>query len=239
MANNTASLRSASIPYLLKMIKENIPFVLPTGENCELTLTELNHKVVAIQPLITLNNPTIPHTCFQDIINFILSSNKSYINKVYFESLKFKYRFISFNLFGHVRAAFKKELKRHVLISDLISGKETYDWIEPGFLPKFPDDIDHILDLAEKHPNCLVLASKKGVIQEWNYEMTNIKIDYNYVYDLHPTDLIPLFDTYISATLNVLPPPFTDPDTIPHMKSIIAKIITEKYNKLGANLKLL
>ena len=216
------------------MIKETISFVLPTGENCDLTLTQLNHNVVALQPTITLVNPIIPHTCFQHISNHICKLNLHYINSIYFESVKFKYKLISFNLFGHVRSAFKKELKKPIPIINLISNKDDYNWIEPDFLPKLTNNIDEILTLTEKHANCIILASKKGFIENCNYEMSNINIDYNYVYDLHPTDLIPVFDIYVSATLNITTPNI-DPNI---MKPLLSNIITQKYQKLGLNLKL-
>lgn len=221
------------------MISETLNFTLPTNEHCTLTITELNHKVAALQPIITLNNPLIPHTCFQHISDHICKLNRPYINSIYFESIKFKYRIISFNLFGHIRGAFKKELKKPIPINNLITNVDDYKWIEPDFLPKFPDNIDEIITLTDKQANCLILATQKGVIHGWNYSLTNTNINYNYVYDLHPTDLIPIFNTYITASLDVLPQPHQDPILIPTIKSSISKIIIEKYKNLGVNLKLL
>jgi hypothetical protein len=219
------------------MIKENISLVLPTNESCNLCITELNHNIVALQPIITLNNPTIPHTCFQDIINFLLSSNKTYIHKLYFESIKFKYRFISFNLFGHVRAGFKKKLKTQINITDLFSKKESYNWIQPAFLPKFTENIDEIITLTEKRANCLFLATKNGTINNIKYQLINEIIDYNYIYDLHPTDLIPIFDIYITTNILFQHPSYNQNNS--YDEKIIINIIKEKYKNLGVNLKII
>ena len=188
---------------------------------------------------ITLNNPLIPHTCFQHIAEHIHKLNRPYIESIYFESIKFKYRIISFNLFGHVRGAFKKELKTPIPINNFNSNNHNYKWIEPAFLPNFPDNIDEIITLTDKRTNCILLASTNGVIHDWKYQLTNTNINYNYVYDLHPTDLVPIFNTYITASLDVLPQPHQDPILIPTIKSSISKIIIEKYKNLGVNLKLL
>lgn len=204
----TVSLRSTSIPIIyIHMIKETIELKLKTGEHCILRMTQLNHNVVALQPEITLISSTIPHNCFQDIVDHIITLDKPYIKSLYFESVNFNYKIISFNLFGHVRAAFKKELKNPIPYDKLINNTDNYSWIEPAFLPKFPDNIDEILTLAEKQANCLLLATKKGSFRHFQYQLVDPKINYNYVYDLHPTDLIPIFDTFISATLYVLPTP--------------------------------
>lgn len=216
------------------MNQETISYILPTGEECDIRMTELNHKVVALQPTINLNNPNIPHTCIQHIADHICRIDRPYINSIYFESIKFKYRFISFNLYSHVRAAFKKELKKPIPILNLISNKDDYRWIEPDFLPKFPDDIDEILNLTEKRANCLFLATQKGNINGIEYQLHDHKIEYNYVYDLHPTDLIPIFDIYISAKLYTPTSPNPAYD-----KEMIGDILKEKYYNLKTNLKLI
>ena len=200
------------------MTVETIEFILPSGNKCEVLLTELNHGVVSLQPTVTLNDSRVPHECFQEIIDHIISLDKDYIKSVYYETFKFNYRFISFNLFGHIRGALRKELRTPVSYDDLVSGKDTYRWIEPGFLPRITSETEDIMSYSEKKVRLLHLGYKNGKIDGIRFKLSETyETLYNYMYDLHPTDLVPMFEVYLKMSITFPEQtPNTDRDTVIH-----------------------
>lgn len=215
------------------MTKEILEFKLPSGDNCELCMTELNHNVVALEPHISLSTPNISPTHLQDIINYIISLNRTYIKSLYFEKIKYTYRIVSFNLFGHIRAALKKELRTPVLYDDLVSNKDNYNWVESPFLPKFCDDIDVDINCAIDGSYLLHYCHEDSTFKNINYKLSSPEFIYNYVYDLHPTDLIPVFDIYIKTTLTV--PSNTSPELVSEIKSFLI----QRFNEFDYSLVLL
>lgn len=215
------------------MNKEILEFKLPSGDHCELCMTELNHNVVALEPHISLITPHISPTHLQNIVEYVVSLNRNYIKSLYFEKIKYSYRIISFNLFGHIRAALKKELKTPISYDKLISDNDNYKWIESAFLPKFPNDIDVDIDCAIKGSFLLHYCHETGSYKNITYQLSSPEFVYNYVYDLHPTDLIPVFDIYIKTKLS------TPSNTPPNLISEIKNHLVERFNEFEYTLVLL
>lgn len=196
-------------------------------------MTELNHNVVALEPHIFLNTPHISPTHLQDIVQHVISLNRNYIKSLYFEKIKYSYRVISFNLFGHIRAALRKELRKPVLYDDLVSDKENYKWMETDFLPKLYDDIDQDIDFIQNGSYLLHFCHETGTYKNITYNLSSPEFVFNYVYDLHPTDLIPIFETYIRTKL-ILPS-----NTPPHLISEIKDHLIERFHEFDYELVLL
>jgi hypothetical protein len=147
--------------------------------------------------------------------------------------MKFTYRLISFNLFGHIRSALKKELRTEIKFQDLKSNQENYNWIEDAFFPKFPDDIDQTINYLEKKPHTLYKAYKKSKIKHIQYILDDsYDVKYNYIFDIHPTELVPVFEIYIKTKVkhwyinpNDLIPQMYDPKLFieNHLKNIFMK----------------
>lgn len=211
------------------MNKENLSFTLSTGDQCELCMTELNHNVVALEPHIILSNPYIAPNHLQDIIDHIISLNRSYIKSLYFERIKYSYKFISFNLYGHIRAALKKELRRPISYDALVSNKDNYKWMEDDFLPKMTE-AKTIINRHENKINKFLQVISSGSVNDTSYQLHDISINYNYVYDLHPTELIPIIDTYIKARI-------TFSDNAPQeQKEIIMNGLKNWFNEFYMNI---
>jgi len=205
----------------------SLSFPLPDNNHCDLIATPSLNKSLLLQPTITLKSPVLPHLCFNQISNHILSLNLPNVSHISFHYTKFIYKYISFNLFGHIRASLRNELKKNTPISNT----NNYIWIQPDFLPKFPDNIDQILDIYDKRANCIIYATKKGNILDTPYTLINPVIRYNYLYVLHPTDLIPNITVYVQSQIS-----FPD-DTPLDLQQQIKSIIINKYNLLKVNLK--
>ena len=182
------------------MIREITSVILSTGEHTSIELIEKNHNVVCVIPNITITQSEMPPTAFQDIIDHVISLNRNYINKIYFDNVRLEYRFIKIQLFGHLRNALKKELNRPVLYSDLVSKKEDYKWITQNYLPKFTDDfIKDVNNLENKIKN-LYAVFKKGKVNNIHYVLHNdYNILYNYYFEAHPIEIIPIFNTYLTT----------------------------------------
>lgn len=204
---------------------ETIKYTLPSKEICKILITELNHGVVSIQPTVLLDTPNMDPQIFQQIIEFLISQNIPYIKKVFFENLTYEYKIISFNLFGHITGPLRKELRRPLDFSELKSGKDDYKWVEKDFLPKFEDDIDIKLSYTQKKVKDLYTALKKGKIRNVSYLLSDTyDVEYNYVFDIHPTDLIPVFDIYIKTKIT-----FPSESITPTEKSLVEEILTNKF----------
>lgn len=168
-------------------------------------------------------DPVINPTNLQHIIEFVISLNRSYIKSLYFEKIKYTYKIISFNLFGHIRGALKKELRRPIAYDKLVSDKDNYKWMEADFLPKLHDDID--LDIKAIQERCyyLHMAHEDFTYHNVPISLSTPEFVYNYVYDLHPTDLIPIFETYVKTSL------FTPSNTPPELISEIKSFLIERF----------
>jgi hypothetical protein len=209
------------------MNRENITFVLPTGDDCEYELIEQNHGVVCVIPTVTLHTPVIPHTLFQDIVDHLITLDRDYVRKIYFDNTNVIYRIIRFQLFGHIRAALRKDLRKLARIDLLISGKLDYNWIEPEFLPRFSDEIDRRLDHLEKRVRDMYRAFRKGKVKNTPYVLPeDYKVNHTYYFDVHPTDIVPVFETFV-----VTQPPLTggDPEEVSQM-------LRGKFNSLDVKL---
>lgn len=178
------------------------------GDTCHVILQELNHKVYALNCNIQLSSISLNPNCFQEIIDYIISNMYNIdIKKIYFDKIRFIYKFIGFNLFGQCRASFKNKLQEHVSFDDLKSGKKSYNWIESGFLPKLGPDVEQLLIHIEKKPHNVFKVFHKGKYNDVSYTLdSNYTVDYNYFYDIHPTDLIPVFNVYINTKMIHLSP---------------------------------
>lgn len=215
------------------MTKEIINFNLPSGNHCELCMTELNYNVVALEPLITLISPEIPPYDIQDIINEVISLNRNYIKSLYFERIKYTYKIISFSLFGHIRAALKKELKTPTLYDSLKSNKDNYSWIESSFLPKFVDNIDTDIEQMTEGTRLLHLCHENTTYYNTPYTLHSPEFIFNYVYDIHPTDLVPIFDVYIKSKIDF---PTDPPESVVNE---IKSFLVERFNNFDYNLILM
>lgn len=212
------------------MTKETTFFTTPNGDFYSIDLTERNHSVVCVIPTITLAKAQISPELFQNTIKHIISLNRDYIEKVYFENVRIHYKFLSFQLFGHIRGALKTELRRPVKYSELLSGKEDYKWIEEGFLPKFPEDLEQDLQYLDKRIRNMYWAFKKGKVKGIPYILPeDYDIVYNYFYDLDPIEIKPVFDVYVKTTT---PSTTGDPDKVSEM-------LLGKFQSLDVKLKIL
>lgn len=182
------------------MRRELITFVLPTGDDCEYELIEQNHGIVCVIPTVTLHSPVIPHTLFQDIVDHITTLDRDYIEKIYFDNVNVIYRVIRFQLFGHVRAAFKKDLQKLARIDWLTSGKLDYTWIESEFFPRFSDNVDTELDHIEKRIRNMYWAFRRGKVKGTSYVLPEeYKVNHTYYFEVHPTEIKPIFETFITT----------------------------------------
>lgn len=216
------------------MRREIIDFKLENGDECHTILQELNHKVYAINTVIQLKTININPSCFQEIIDYIITNLYDVdINKIFFDQIRFKYRIIGFNLFGQCRASFKNKMQEHVLLEDLKSKKISYSWIQPAFLPKFDPDTDTTINLIEKKPHNVFKVFHKGNYNGVSYNIDkNYTVQYNYYYDVHPTDLIPVFDTHIKITNVYYQPNDVDIKTKKNVDNYIQKLFKEFDIKL-------
>lgn len=209
------------------MNRENITFVLPTGDDCEYELIELNHGGVCVIPTVTLHTPVIPHTLFQDIVDHLISLDRDYIKKIYFNNVNVVYRIIRFQLFGHIRAALRKDLRKLVRYDWLVSGEMDYKWIEPDFLPRFTDDIERELDHLEKRIRDMYWAFRKGKVKSIPYVLPeDYKVNHTYYFDVHPTDIKPVFESFITTQ-----DPITDGDL-----EEVSQMLRGKFNSLDVKL---
>jgi hypothetical protein len=209
------------------MIRETITFVLPTGDDCSYELVEKNHGEVCVIPTVTLHRAIIPHTLFQDIVEHIISLNRDYIKKVYFYNVNVIYRFIRFQLFGHIRAALKKDLERLARLSWLVTDQLDYRWIEPEFLPRFSDDIDKELDHIEKRIHNMYWAFRRGKVGGISYVLPEeYKVNHTYYFDVHPTEIRPVFETFITTD---------DPITSGDIEEV-SQMLRGKFNSLDVKL---
>lgn len=194
--------------------------------------------MTSIQPTITLDKPHIPKHAFQEIINHLITKDYKFIDSVYFENMKFTYRLISFNVFGHIRSALKKELKKPIIFSNLKNNTDNYDWLKDEYFPKFPDDIDQTLNYLEKKPHKLIKGYKKSKIKNIEYVLDDsYDVKYNYVFDIHPTDLVPVFEIYIKTKIKSI---YTNPNFPIHVYD--PKLFVEnhlKYILLKFNVELI
>jgi hypothetical protein len=180
------------------MKQELLDFNLNNGDLCKITLIELNHKNYAINCVIHLQEPNLDPSLFQDIVDFVLSKNTD-IKNLFFDSLRFKYGILGFNLYGHCRASFKNKLRTPIPTEHLISGKSNYKWILPDFLPKFDPDIKQLVKHIEKKPHNFMKIFHKGKINDIPYliDLNNYTVKYNHYFEMHPTELRPSFTIYI------------------------------------------
>lgn len=209
------------------MINETISFVLTTEDQCSINLSEGNHGLVCVIPTITLSKPRIPPTLFQDVIDHIISLDRDYIKKIYFYNVTIKYKIITFQLFGHIRAALKKELQRPLSYEELKTSKDDYKWMESEFLPKFPEDLDQDMTYLEKRIKNMYWAFKRGKMGNDSYVLPDeYQIKYNYFFDIDPTDIKPVFEVYVNTK-----EPTTDGDR----DEVIQKLLG-KFGSLNVNL---
>lgn len=209
------------------MTKEIINFNFPNNDPCSVLITELNHNVVSLQPTLTLSSPFIDPLSFHHVAQHVSHLNKPYIKYLYFENFVFNYKIISFNIFGHITSALKNELRLPININLIKSNQEDYSWIESDFLPKFCKDIDKRINYVTKKSKCAYTLLKKGKLNDTSFSLSDTyDTEYNYVYEIHPTDIAPLFETYIKTSLtNVLP----NDHNIDEIKSKVKKIFKDEF----------
>lgn len=206
------------------MRHEIIKFNLSTGEECSLELDEHNHNVFSLLPNITLINPVIPPTLFQDCITELSKTDRPYIDKIFFENVRCTYKIITITLYGHLRIALRQELRRPLPYQDLLQGNDDYKWIESGFLPKFEDDAENTLDRVVKRMENVYKAFKKSKVDGVPYTLPDTyDIQYNYFFEADPTDIKPVFDLYMRMT---------DPITTGDVE-YIKKVLIEKFKTVG------
>lgn len=195
------------------MIREIIKFTSEIGDDYEVEVIEMNHRVFGVIPTITLNNASIPPELFQNVIDHLIILNKYDIRRVYFENVRINYRFITIQLFGHVRNALKKDMRTPRSFEELKNGVCDYRWVEKDFLPVIPPDLEMDLYYIEKKIKNLYFAFRKGKLKGVPYELDpDYKIVYNYFFEVDETDIKPKFEVYVNTkepkipeeTLNIL-----------------------------------
>lgn len=182
------------------MEKLNHNFILSNDDLCEIKLFELNHNTYAINSVIHLNSPNINPNLFQEIATYIINLNNNNIKYIFFDSIIIKYKIIRFNLFGQCRAPFKNKLKEHVLLDNIKINKYNFKWISDQFLPKINPNTEKIIDHNSKKPHNFIKVFKKGNFNNISYSIDNYSVDYSYFYDIHPTDLIPVFSIFVKIS---------------------------------------
>lgn len=213
--------------YLSAMTKETTTFVLLTGDKASVELMERNHGVVCVIPTVTLAKAVIPPTLFQEILEHIISLKRDYIKKIYFDNVRIVYRFIKFQLFGHIRGALREELRTPLLYSVLVAGDDDYKWIQHDFLPKFPDEFDDDIKNLEGRINNMYRAFKRGKVGGIPYVLPEeYEIVYNYSFELDDTDIKPIFVVYVNTK-----PPISDGDD-----EEVSNMLLGKFKSLDVNM---
>lgn len=209
------------------MTRETTTFVLLTGDKASVELIERNHGVVCVIPTVTLVDARIPPTLFQEILEHIISLNRDYIKKLYFDNVRIIYRFIKFQLFGHIRGALREELRRPLRYSVLVAGKDDYRWVEHDFLPKFPEEFETDIKNLEGRINNMYRAFKRGKVGGIPYVLPDdYEIVYNYSFELDETDIKPIFVVYVNTR-----PPISDGGD----DEEVSKMLLGKFRSLDVN----
>jgi hypothetical protein len=119
------------------------------------------------------------------------------------------------------------DLRTPIPYDNILNNTENYEWIEQSFLPTFPADFENTIFQIEKRMKSLYWVFKKGKFGEHSYVLPDEhEVVYNYFFELHPTDISPIFEFYINTSY-----PKTNGDP-----TIISERIIKKFKSFDVNL---
>jgi len=194
---------------------KNLTFTI-TGGSCVLH-TSWAGRTVKLFPSIYLDQPEIPPTIFQEIINHFIKINLKETTTISFENLYVYYDIIRFNLFGLVRGNLKERLRTPMSYTYVQNGDIHLKWVQPDFLPKFNmESLNVILDEKKKTMRLITLLSRSRKVDTTYYTIPGNPIPkFDIKYRLK-TDI----DCYLKSSTVAINKPETEGDVIFVLKHI-------------------